>query len=608
MPLLPFLRLLLVPLWLWMSAAWSQPAPVHWQLGLQEDTQGTPLEQVIAWADNRWQPVNPGVSLGFNPNPHWLRVDIQATGTESLLLHLAYPHLDQVRFFHVFNGKVLAQAATGDHYPFAQRPMAHRNFVFDVQLSPGRHQVYLWVQTSGALLLPLHLHTAPSLLAEDNHFLLGQGLFYGFLFAAGVFSIFLLINNRDATYALFGLLVLGYAAVGGCYSGLMYAYVWPQYSALNQLALPILMAFSLACACRFSRRFFRLTPAHPEFAWLTAGFWASLLFMALCPLLPFALAVQLVLGLVVLTSVGLCLLGLLLWRQGVRGSRSFALAWGLFLIGMCLLSLENAGWVYADSRGYWVAQLFSAVQLVVLSYLNSARLSHDFSERLAREFAARAAQAKAIEEEQAHAQALEWAVAEKTAALHEALCEVSKLNMELSRQTITDSLTGLYNRRHFDKTLEIEVRRAAREQRPISLVLLDVDHFKRINDTYGHPVGDDCLRQLAQLISAPLRQPPDSAFRYGGEEMALILPGADLHGAQILAEKIRRQVAQSEFCYPQGCLSLTLSLGIGSLVPDQHTQPRQVFELADQALYRAKHQGRNCVVAWQAQDLQPVQG
>ncbi len=556
---------------------------------------GFSLESIALAPTERWQPLADSIlSAGFNSRPHWLRLQLKPNPEPSYLL-LAYPHLDYVRLYQTLEGKPVQQASTGDMLPFSLRPLAHRYFVFPLAASSSPQTLYLWVQTSGLLHAPMKLVSREELAQGDQRYLLTQGLYYGFFLAASLFAFFLCLAHRDTTYGLFSLLVLAYAGVEALYSGLGFCYLWPNLPALNQMAMPICLAFAVAMAARFSLRVFRLAPGQRGYALGQGLFWSALMLMALTPLLPVARALQACLLLIALHCILQTGLGVYWLRQKRSGGGWYSASWAIFSLGTFAASLNYWGLLADGTSMFGLNQAASLLQVVLLTFMISHRVKMDYSNRLSAEFEARAEQTRAIEQEQAQAQLLAKAVEEKTAALQAALCEVSKLNMELSKQTITDSLTGLFNRRHFDHLLASEVRRAAREHRPISLVLIDIDHFKRINDTYGHPVGDDCLIQLARLLRQVVRQPPDIVFRFGGEEMALLLPGSDTAGAQVVAEKICSLVAASEFCYPAGCLQLTLSLGVGSLIPEQNTLPREVFELADEALYLAKNRGRNRV-------------
>jgi two-component system chemotaxis family response regulator WspR len=171
-------------------------------------------------------------------------------------------------------------------------------------------------------------------------------------------------------------------------------------------------------------------------------------------------------------------------------------------------------------------------------------------------------------------------------------------NLVLQRLMNSDGLTGLSNRRHFDEYLELEWRRAIREQTQLSLMMIDVDYFKAYNDNFGHLEGDEALRQVAKAIRASCSRPSDLPARYGGEEFALVLPNTSPGGARLLAEKLRQTVAGMNIPHiaPSEGASLTVSIGLSTVVPQVGSHSRQVIQSADQGLYAAKHNGRNQVV------------
>ncbi len=165
------------------------------------------------------------------------------------------------------------------------------------------------------------------------------------------------------------------------------------------------------------------------------------------------------------------------------------------------------------------------------------------------------------------------------------------------QQAITDGLTGLYNRRFFNEEIEREIARSYRHFLRMSLILLDVDHFKKYNDTNGHQAGDLVLKKVAAVLRNETRV-CDMECRYGGEEFALILPETNKAQALMIAEKLRRQIEETEFPHqnrqPSG--NLTASLGVATF-PDDAVNSKDLIDTADAGLYKAKEQGRNCVVA-----------
>lgn len=168
----------------------------------------------------------------------------------------------------------------------------------------------------------------------------------------------------------------------------------------------------------------------------------------------------------------------------------------------------------------------------------------------------------------------------------------------LQRLAVTDPLTGLANRRHFDEALLQEVSRHRRHGMPLSLVLMDIDEFKHYNDLYGHPAGDDCLRLVALTLATALRRPADLVARVGGEEFACLLPETDGKGAAILAERIRKLIIDLAIPHQQSnvAVHVTASFGV-SMLDHQHQDAEQtLYQQADVKLYQAKAQGRNRVI------------
>jgi two-component system cell cycle response regulator len=170
--------------------------------------------------------------------------------------------------------------------------------------------------------------------------------------------------------------------------------------------------------------------------------------------------------------------------------------------------------------------------------------------------------------------------------------QLKALNQKLQSLAVTDGLTGLRNHRAFQDYLEEQFQVAMRNKQPLAMILMDVDHFKQYNDTYGHQAGDEVLRQVAQILSAHVRE-GDFVARYGGEEFVIVLPRTDLESAVAVAERLREAVQSAEW----RLRPVTGSFGVACIRPDMETR-QELIEAADQALYQAKKNGRNRVEAW----------
>jgi diguanylate cyclase (GGDEF)-like protein len=176
--------------------------------------------------------------------------------------------------------------------------------------------------------------------------------------------------------------------------------------------------------------------------------------------------------------------------------------------------------------------------------------------------------------------------------------ELKRYRDFLENLSLLDGLTGIGNRRRFDEALEREWRRAKRHQQSLSLILLDVDYFKKFNDLYGHQWGDECLREVAHTMRQTLHRPSDTVARFGGEEFAAILPETDRDGAVLVAERMREAIIALDIPHAASAVAthVTASLGIAAFVPDDGMTPAELVRLADEKLYDAKRAGRNRVL------------
>ncbi|MDD5249023.1 MAG: GGDEF domain-containing protein [Rhodocyclaceae bacterium] len=200
--------------------------------------------------------------------------------------------------------------------------------------------------------------------------------------------------------------------------------------------------------------------------------------------------------------------------------------------------------------------------------------------------------------------ALQWEV-------HQLYPLLARANEALYRASVEDGLTGVYNRSYFNNQLPAELARARRQRQPVSLVMIDIDHFKRLNDRYGHPFGDRCLVEVAKRLREQIHRPGDFTARYGGEEFAMVLVGASAKGVRDIAELTRRKIEILRIMPPANqseMVALTVSMGVATLEADDAADAAGLLAAADGALYGAKAMGRNrvCVAERPAAELIPA--
>lgn len=191
---------------------------------------------------------------------------------------------------------------------------------------------------------------------------------------------------------------------------------------------------------------------------------------------------------------------------------------------------------------------------------------------------------------------LEDNIQQRTLELQITLTELADKNKQLEQQNTLDALTGIRNRAFFDQKLAAEVKRSRRERSTLALLMIDIDHFKAVNDQYGHLVGDLVIKEVAINLQQELKRSTDHLCRYGGEEFAVILPNTAVEGAMVLAEQIRLCIANLRIQYERLELSVTVSIGCYAAIAEINSTSTDFIQIADTALYQAKNEGRNRVI------------
>ncbi|WP_158319818.1 diguanylate cyclase [Alcanivorax sp. NBRC 101098] len=296
---------------------------------------------------------------------------------------------------------------------------------------------------------------------------------------------------------------------------------------------------------------------------------------------------------------------------GNISARYYAVAWGALLVCTMFTILMVAGILPYNDITEYSQMVGFLIEMLLLSIALAARINRERTQRelqqknmlklqmeINRERDNKIqAQEHILKLEKEAKQELEYRVQERTLELQKAMHDLQSANNEMARLTVTDSLTLLHNRRYFDEILEKELIRSNRSQQPVSLILIDIDHFKQFNDNYGHLVGDECLRAVALALKNEISRKSDLAARYGGEEFAVILPDTNGSQAITVAENIRNTIQNLVFKHQDLRIPISASLGIASVVADKGYTPSDLIEMADSGLYQAKNQGRNRCVA-----------
>lgn len=555
------------------------------------------LDTALAIAAQHWKTSDThNLNLSYTDRPYWFRTTLHNPGTRPLLrqLELAYPVLDYIELYSINQHGQVRHWLLGDKYPFKQRPYLHRNFVIPLEIGAGETlRLYLRVHTSSALQMPLHLWQAEAREAHDQQQLLLQGVYFGTMLVMLIYNLILFFGIRDWNYLLYVLWITFIAGFLASFNGLAFQYIWPEATTWNDQSIAVLLSLANVFGVGFSIAFLQLrrnlpraTPALQSM--IVLGLIATLVALWL----PYQLAIKFAIFNAVISILLIMAAAIHLWSAGFRPARLFILSWSSVLIGGVILAMNKFGLLPSTLFTEHAAQVGSALEAVLLSLAMVDRFN---SERKSKERAKvdlLRAQQDLLDSQRKQNEILENRVHERTRELEQA-------NQKLQEMSSTDALTGTRNRRYFDQAYAKELKRMQRDGTDLSLLLLDIDHFKRINDTWGHQIGDECLRLVAQTIGQHIRRDSDTLARVGGEEFCILLPNTSAAGAIFLGETIRSAVAALSPEINGQHLSITISIGIASSSQQLPMPPEQLLNLADKALYRAKKLGRNRVALFE---------
>ncbi len=579
---------------------------VSTHMGVLIDPDGALTLDQVMHAQGRWKAITRSApNFGFTSDTHWFRFQVDNTTDHQVdrLIELPITFLDDVRFYHLVDGQIKTTYALGDAQPFALRPVRHPHFVMPVALSPGSNQIYLRLASTGTIEATLRIWEPLAFHVASQEESLLQGAFAGVLLIMVVYNLFLFFSIRDLSYIYFIGFTASYLLFHLTLSGYAFAYLWPNATHWNNFAIATFMASTAFFTCLFASSFLKLRQSSPgtrRFLNLMA-LACAVLFVATF-FLPYHLTVRIGAGIVFPVALTALTLGYWRWWRGAKYARYYCLAWTAMLLGLGVLSAEKFGLL---STSFWTInapQIGILLLVVLLSLTLADRINSDRSlrleaqaEALDSERAARAAQTALIAaQEQANAN-LEKRVQARTIDLNQTLEKLQIANNRLQHLSTTDGLTQISNRAFFDQSLQTEHRRATRLGTSLSVILFDIDHFKNVNDTYGHPAGDECLRSIGEVLRAKSLRGEDVVARYGGEEFVLLLVNASLSNSLAVAEELRTAIENLSLDVEGQTIRFTASFGVAIDSPTGNANAQDLVNDADKALYRAKSEGRNCV-------------
>ena len=561
------------------------------------------LKQPIDWQQE------PDLPVGLKPGDKYLWLKISFDNTQHhqvpLLVTIANNLIDSVTAYHVQPNSAILTLGMGDALPLMKRPIKYESLVVPLQLKgQSRSELYLQIAHHGVVNAPISIWSPNAYLKYKSKFNLLFGLLAGFL-AALALTLFALYFVTQKRYFLYGTAFLTLVWLCNIHLyGFGYRFFYPDWQWFQQhgqglLSLSAtLLLFPILNYCSVQKLKQRPTPT---FKWVLTL--ACLLVLALTF---FSITSALLAALTIAFIISLFCLYLLAKSQQPSRKTMLAVVIGHSIVISYQLTVAvgvQSG-SFLNQLGFFslfVAESVVVAFLIIQLYIKErdSKLAKQ-QQRLAHTQAEDALLKEKLKLQEQAQLDLESNIEERTFELQVTLRELQEKNRELERVNMEDPLTKVKNRRYFDKRLQMEVRRSRREQSVLSLVILDIDHFKKINDNYGHLVGDQAICEFANLINRFLRRPQDEVFRYGGEEFILLLPNTDSDGAVEVAERVRAATQEMVIKVGEHELNFTTSAGVYSAVVTDPHSPQLYTDNADKALYQAKAQGRNRVVTYQS--------
>ncbi len=561
----------------------AQSVAYQWLEVLADDISIQDLRELPA---NRWQtiPAREHLNKGFSDGAFWVKLELSPQSFNQML-EIAYPLLDEVSIYWERGGEIIEAHHTGDSLPFNSRPIYHRNFVFSVPSVNDNVIAWIRVRTSGSVQVPITVSSSIQFLADEQVGFGWQAMFFGIVAALALYNFILFIIVRQSTYLWYVLTVLITSLVQLNFKGLLFQFLWPDWPLINQYftvsAVGAALFFTLTFAMNFlSVRQFSIGGDRA----LNAFRYMALLLVVYGIVGSYQLGIVMVSGLAALVTPAAWVVGVLVWRRGQVLAGFYVLAWTPLLLGHLALAVSKLGLAPIGAFTEFAPQVGVALEAILLSFALAYRINIERQKR-------QQAQALALKTQREANLTLEARVMERTE-------ELQKVNDKLKAVSLTDGLTQVANRRRFDEKLDEEWTRLIRSEQELSLIIIDIDYFKKVNDTFGHLAGDDCLVAVSNLINNEVKRTEDLLARYGGEEFAVLLPTTTSDEAMLIAELIRQAVELSPITTSQDIapIKLTISLGVATLIPDQNSRCQTLIKFADEALYRAKASGRNRVV------------
>lgn len=495
------------------------------------------------------------LNFGINSSPIWLHLKVNNTTQQAFTSQLIIENswLDLIDVYFIQDDQTIKVSA-GDAKPYSDREVLHRFFLFEHAFETGETDIYVRIETVDVMLLPIYFNTPEGTHVLENNRSIYYGFVYGFLLALMAYNLALFFSLKDKRYLFYVLYLFSFLAMNMAYTGHGFEWLWSEFVLWQAKAIMILMMLYCYCGLLFAQTFLDTEKNLPLVHQILklfilisgASFVISLLLNSQVGMLYIAFIVMSLFPFVML------LMGFLSWQRGVKEAKYFLPATLIAMLSAVMVTMAVLGFLPYTLLTYHGIEAGILLETILFALALADQFRENLKEKVQAEYFA-----------------------------------------------FYDLLTNIFNRRGFYKVADRAFSIAARKKRYFTIILFDIDHFKRFNDHYGHVQGDDILTKVGKVLLATARK-GDIYARWGGEEFILALPETTLAEGIILAERLRASIEKILLTHQGEALYVTASFGVACTNADFYGQEGrndydQLIAQADKQLYCAKAEGRNRV-------------
>lgn len=570
-----------------------------------DSTGEIPFQSILDLPENVWSESQDMV-LTSSSAKLWVRVDVNELTKKSILLHFKDPLIDSVVVKVVDHKRdlpqILAEYEVGDLKPFGERSIALPSFVLPIELTQGSTSLYISASSKLSANLAFGLWTNTGLLTFYDNLSTFLGIVFGYIAALICYSFMMFAKTRRIEYFWYAFYLGAFFFHAMTLSGFAYQYLWPHAVGLQKIMGGASIGITYVCLIKFTH--IMLAPDKKRYHYLFNIQIYTHLILSLFSIYTLnTVFLKFQLLAVLLSSFVVPVTCLLIRKEGSKTHIFFALVWLVFLLTSIVTIFTRTGLLQLDVEplhsllfGFHVQTLLIGAALVY-GYRVSVSRTIELKETALMEKAKTAKAKDEILKLQQDAQyKLERQVKAKTMQLEGALNDLSSASTELKLIRNLDGLTGLPNRLAFDEAVQKMSEESIGAGKALCIAVLDIDYFKRVNDSYGHIVGDECLRRFAALLKEWFANDEFIYCRFGGEEF-IVASTLPIREVEIKVNNFRLAVESLPIEFGGHTISFTTSAGIASKQLINEADARQLFASADEKLYLAKQKGRNLVIA-----------